>query len=54
MVCELQITNTGNWSNVIKPEKFVKELRAVNQQNNGKIIPLIKTVKPIINSLPKD
>src|SRR5699024_3460686 len=55
-------TTTGNkipkpglneWSNVIKPHKFAKKLTAVNQDNGGKVIPLIKIFKNINATLPK-
>jgi len=46
--------NTGKWSDVIHPEKFARELTKVNQQNNGKVIRVIKLIKPIIASLPRN
>ncbi len=46
--------NTGKWSNVIHPDKFASELTSVNQQNNGKVVPAIKIVKPIIATLPRN
>ena len=45
---------TGKWSNVVKPQKFAKELTTVNQQNDGQVVPVIKTVKPIISASPKN
>ncbi len=46
--------NTGKWSNIIHPDKFASELTSVNQQNNGKVVPTIKIVKPIIACLPQN
>jgi hypothetical protein len=43
----------NKWSSVVKPQKFAKELTTVNQQNDGKVVPVIKLVKPIIDALPK-
>jgi len=56
-------TATGNriassdgteWSNVIKPDKFAEKLTAVNQSNNGGVVPVIKLYKAINSKLPED
>jgi len=66
--CEIQLlpaikTATGykipkadgsNWSNVVRPGKFVEKLTEVNKNNNGKVIPTIKLFKAAISNLPKD
>lgn len=44
-----------DWSNVINPDKFARKLTEVNQDCNGKAVPVIKLAKGIIYSqLPKD
>ncbi len=45
---------TKSWSKVIKPFKFAKDLTEVNQKNNGRVVPVIKLFKPIIEKAPKD
>lgn len=47
-------TETKNWSKVIKPFKFAKELTEVNQKNNNQVVPVIKLFKPINENAPKD
>lgn len=44
----------NRWSNVIKPRKFAEKLTEINQQNNNKVVPIIKLFKPINNKFPKD
>lgn len=45
----------GNeWSNVIRPDRFASKLTEVNQQNNGKVVPVIKIAKSIISQLPEN
>lgn len=43
-----------NWSNVIRPDKFAEKLTEVNQNCNGKVVPVIKLVKDINDKLPED
>ena len=44
----------GNqWSQVIRPAQFARELTDVNQANNGKAVPVIKLYKALNDSLPK-
>ncbi len=47
------IMRGNEWSNTIKPEKFVESLREVNSKNAGKLVPVIKLAKSIISSLPE-
>ncbi|MBE3141104.1 MAG: hypothetical protein IMZ53_11055 [Thermoplasmata archaeon] len=44
----------GGWSNVVRPDKFASKLTEVNQNCNGKVVPVIKLVKGIISQLPED
>ena len=46
--------NRQNWSNVIRPDKFATKLTQINQDNGGKVIPVVKLTKDIISRLPKD
>ncbi|MGG1678744.1 CBASS oligonucleotide cyclase [Neobacillus sp. NRS-1170] len=43
----------NKWSNVIKPSKFAEKLTNVNKTNNNKVVPLIKLMKNINATLPK-
>ncbi|CAG0982538.1 MAG: CBASS oligonucleotide cyclase [Candidatus Methanoperedens sp.] len=43
-----------NWSNIIRPDKFAGKLTEVNQNCNGKVVPVVKLVKGIISQLPED
>ncbi len=43
-----------NWSNIIRPDKFASKLTEVNQNCNGKVVPVVKLVKGIISQLPED
>ena len=46
---------TGDsWSNVIRPDKFATKLTRVNQNCNGKVVPVVKLVKDIVSRLPDD
>lgn len=45
---------TGEWSNIIRPDKFASRLTEVNQSCNSKVIPVIKLVKRINSQLPED
>ena len=42
-----------NWSKVVKPGKFAEKLVRINQSCNGKVVPVIKLVKSIVNELPE-
>lgn len=42
-----------NWSSVIRPDKFAERLTEVNQDNGGKVVPVIKLVKGINSQLPE-
>jgi hypothetical protein len=44
----------GDWSHVVRPDKFASKLTEVNQQNNGKVVPVVKLAKGIISQLPED
>lgn len=44
---------TNNWSNVVKPSKFVEKLTSVNKANDNKVVPVIKLVKSIISTFPE-
>jgi len=44
----------GEWSNVVRPDKFASKLTEVNQQNNSKVVPVIKLAKGIISQLPEN
>jgi len=46
--------NGQNWSNVIRPDKFAAKLTQINQDNRGKVVPIVKLAKDIISQLPKD
>ena len=46
--------NGQNWSNVIRPDKFASKLTQINQDNGGKVVPVVKLAKDIISRLPKD
>lgn len=51
----IRIANVdGNvWSNVIKPDVFASRLTKVNEQNNSKVVPVIKLFKALNMLLPK-
>lgn len=42
------------WSNVIHPERFARGLTDVNQANSGRVVPLIKIVKAMVDQFPAD
>ena len=44
----------GRWSNVVRPQEFAKKLTAVNQQQNGKVVPVIKLFKGLQTQLPSN
>lgn len=44
----IKIPDAGEWSTVVKPSLFTKELTKVNTGMNGKLIPAIKLAKGII------
>lgn len=52
----LRILNpeTKNWSNVIKPDKFFKNLTEINKKNNGNVVPMIKLFKQVNEKAPKN
>lgn len=39
------------WSQVVHPQRFAQVLTDLNQKLNGKLVPVIKLVKPAINNL---
>jgi predicted nucleotidyltransferase len=43
----------NEWSNVIKPRKFAEKLTSVNQENGGKVVPIIKLFKKLNATLPE-
>jgi len=43
----------SHWS-AIRPRKFTKLLTEVNQNNGGKVVPIIKLIKSIISGLPEN
>jgi len=44
----------NNWSQVVHPQRFAQALTSLNQRLNGKVVPMIKLVKPaIIKLYPK-
>lgn len=45
-------TKTDGWSNVIRPDKFASKLTKVNQDNRGRIVPVIKLFKGLNDYLP--
>ena len=51
---KIPVAKGNNWSNVIRPDRFASKLTKVNQQNNGKVVPVIKLAKGVISQLPKD
>ncbi len=42
------------WSDIIRPDKFATKLTEVNQNCNGKVVPVVKLVKGILSQLPED
>jgi len=42
------------WSDIIRPDKFAAKLTEVNQNCNGKVVPVVKLVKGILSQLPED
>ena len=53
----LRISNpeTGQWSNVVRPDSFARKLTAVNKEFSNKVVPTIKLFKAVVKDiLPKD
>jgi len=45
---------TGQWSNIVRPDSFAHKLTTVNQEFSGKVVPTIKLFKALIKDhLPK-
>lgn len=44
----------SGWSGVIKPDAFASKLSAVNEQNSGKVVRVIKLFKAMNEHLPKE
>ena len=44
----------GEWSDIVRPDKFAAKLTSVNQKCNGNVVPVIKLVKGINSQLPLD
>lgn len=42
------------WSDIIRPDKFATKLTEVNQNCNGKVVPVVKLVKGILSQLPEE
>jgi hypothetical protein len=40
--------NPEQWSNVVRPASFARKLTEVNQANSGKLVPIIKLFKRLI------
>ncbi len=51
----MKISKVGmnEWSNVVKPKKFGKELTKINSQQSGNVVPVIKLCKAINDGLKK-
>jgi len=47
-------SNSNEWSDVCRPDKFAEKLTEVNQNCNNKLIPTIKLIKAINSQLPED
>jgi len=45
--------DTNQWSNVLKPKKFGKEITKINSEQSGKVVPVIKLCKSINDNLGK-
>lgn len=41
--------NPEQWSNVVRPTSFARKLTEVNQANSGRVVPIIKLFKGLIN-----
>lgn len=37
------------WSNVVRPSSFARKLTEVNQANSGKVVPIVKLFKGLVN-----
>lgn len=49
-----RVSNTeGQWSQVARPQRFARELTRVNQENGGRVVPVIKLYKALNSSLPR-
>ena len=47
--------NSNEWSNVIRPDSFAKKLTEVNKNCGGKVVPVIKLFKAVLEKkLPED
>ncbi len=44
----------NRWSPIVKPQKFGEKLTEINNQNNGKVVPIIKLFKPINDKFSED
>jgi hypothetical protein len=42
----------GRWSQVVRPQQFARKLTAVNQANNGRVVPVIKLFKGLQSQTP--
>lgn len=45
--------STGDWSNVVRPQKFAQKLTAVNQDCGGNVVPVIKLYKSLQSNFVK-
>ena len=43
---------SNNWSNVIRPVRFIEKFTSVNRDNGNKVVPVIKLAKAIISTFP--
>lgn|SRR5574341_657183 len=50
--CRIAEPGKNEWSNVIHPDSFAEKLTRVNQSNGGKVVPVIKLLKPMNEKLP--
>lgn len=42
------------WSNVVKPDKFAQKITSINQENGGRVVPVVKLYKVINSQLPEE
>ena len=47
-------TEGDGWSSVIHPDRFARRLTQINQATGGRVVPLIKVVKPLVDQFPSE
>jgi hypothetical protein len=47
-------SGSEQWSNVVRPTSFARKLTEVNQANSGKVVPIIKLFKGLLNECKID